>query len=211
MAGGGVPAWNQALTERAKGLISDFAGANTAQRRISATLPRLASPYTTVTDDEIPVQVNIDLVNYQLGAIWTTSIWRPGSTALCKLISNELENLDFSDLIHVSDEDVGSTAGTRRRKQLPPAENRSPYSAEAILRVYLENGKPLYYREHRRLDITLRDPTLFYPISRAEAGRTSRGSWSGISNRKRPPQRIRLSLAPHLHRGNRGVCIPVTK
>ena len=56
----------QALTERAKGLISDFCRSEYGSEADFSDPAKIGVAYTTVTDDEIPVQVNIDLVNYRL-------------------------------------------------------------------------------------------------------------------------------------------------
>lgn len=90
---------------------------------------------------------------------------------------------------------------------MAPAPQREPFPYSVGDTVYLENGKPYIIESVGVFDITLSDPTLFYPISRAE----SRESFARLMERypqpERPPQRIRLSLKrtkPHLHRGNRG-------
>ena len=56
----------QALTERAKGLISDFCQSEYGSEADFSDPTKIGVAYTTVTDDEIPVQVNIDLVNYRM-------------------------------------------------------------------------------------------------------------------------------------------------
>ena len=97
----------QALTERAKGLISDFCRSEYGSEADFSDPAKIGVAYTTVTDDEIPVQVNIDLVNYRLERYLDDEHLETRQYAsLQELITNELENLDFSDLIHVSDEDV---------------------------------------------------------------------------------------------------------
>ena len=97
----------QALLERAKGLISDFCQSEYGSEADFSDPAKIGVAYTTVTDDEIPVQVNIDLVNYRLERYLDDEHLETRQYAsLQELITNELENLDFSDLIHVSDEDV---------------------------------------------------------------------------------------------------------
>lgn len=56
----------QALMERAKGLISDFCRSEYGSEADFSDPAKIGVAYTTVTDDEIPIQVNIDLVNYRL-------------------------------------------------------------------------------------------------------------------------------------------------
>ena len=97
----------QALLERAKGLISDFCRSEYGSEADFSDPAKIGVAYTTVTDDEIPLQVNIDLVNYRLERYLDDEHLETRQYgSLQELISNELENLDFSDLIHVSDEDV---------------------------------------------------------------------------------------------------------
>ena len=117
----------QALTERAKGLISDFCRSEYGSEADFSDPAKIGVAYTTVTDDEIPLQVNIDLVNYRLERYLDDEHLETRQYgSLQELIANELENLDFSDLIHVSDEDVEQYAGMNRKKRLlPRRENRS--------------------------------------------------------------------------------------
>lgn len=56
----------QALMEQAKGLISDFCRSEYGSEADFSDPAKIGVAYTTVTDDEIPIQVNIDLVNYRL-------------------------------------------------------------------------------------------------------------------------------------------------
>ena len=93
--------------ERAKGLISDFCRSEYGSEADFSDPTKIGVAYTTVTDDEIPIQVNIDLVNYRLERYLDDEHLETRQYgSLQEIITNELENLDFSDLIHVSDEDV---------------------------------------------------------------------------------------------------------
>lgn len=180
----------QALTERAKGLISDFCRSEYGSEVDFSDPAKVGVAYTTVTDDEIPIQVNIDLVNYRLERYLNDEHLETRQYgSLQEIITNELENLDFSDLIHVSDEvveqyrwhepeeavtDVPETAPVPQRELFP-------YSVGDT--VYLENGKPYIIESVGVFDITLSDPTLFYPISRAE----SRESFARLMERYPQP------------------------
>ena len=185
----------QALLERAKGLISDFCQSEYGSEADFSDPTKVGVAYTTVTDDEIPVQVNIDLVNFQLERYLDGEHLETRRYAsLQELISNELENLDFSDLIHVSDEDVEQHR--RHEPETPdvehpeavesapvPQKDKFPYSVGDT--VYLENGKPYIIESVGVFDITLSDPTLFYPISRAE----SRESFARLMERYPQPEK----------------------
>ena len=182
----------QALLERAKGLISDFCRSEYGSEADFSDPTKIGVAYTTVTDDEIPVQVNIDLVNYRLERYLDDEHLETRQYAsLQELITNELENLDFSDLIHVSDEDVEQhrwrvpEEAVAEAPETAPAPQRElfPYSVGDT--VYLENGKPYIIESVGVFDITLSDPTLFYPISRAE----SRESFARLMERYPQPEK----------------------
>ena len=182
----------QALLERAKGLISDFCRSEYGSEADFSDPAKVGVAYTTVTDDEIPIQVNIDLVNYRLERYLDDEHLETRQYgSLQELITNELENLDFSDLIHVSDEDVEQyrwhapeEAVTEAPETAPaPQKDKFPYSVGDT--VYLENGKPYIIESVGIFDITLSDPTLFYPISRAE----SRESFARLMERYPQPEK----------------------
>ena len=185
----------QALLERAKGLISDFCRSEYGSEADFSDPTKIGVAYTTVTDDEIPVQVNIDLVNYRLERYLDDEHLETRQYgSLQELITNELENLDFSDLIHVSDEDVEQhrwhepeTPDVEHPEAVESApvsqKDKFPYSVGDT--VYLENGKPYIIESIGVFDITLSDPTLFYPISRAE----SRESFARLMERYPQPEK----------------------
>ena len=182
----------QALLERAKGLISDFCRSEYGSEVDFSDPVKIGVAYTTVTDDEIPLQVNIDLVNYRLERYLDDEHLETRQySSLQELISNELENLDFSDLIHVSDEDVEQhrwrvpEEAVAEAPETAPAPQREPFPYSVGDTVYLENGKPYIIESVGVFDITLSDPTLFYPISRAE----SRESFARLMERYPQPEK----------------------
>ena len=175
----------QALMERAKGLISDFCRSEYGSEADFNDPAKVGVAYTTVTDDEIPLQVNIDLVNFRLERYLDDEHLETRQYgSLQELITNELENLDFSDLIHVSDEDVEQHRW-RVPEEAAPAPQREPFPYSVGDTVYLENGKPYIIESIGVFDITLSDPTLFYPISRAE----SRESFARLMERYPQPEK----------------------
>jgi N12 class adenine-specific DNA methylase/adenine-specific DNA methylase len=182
----------QALLERAKGLISDFCRSEYGSEADFSDPAKVGVAYTTVTDDEIPIQVNIDLVNFRLERYLDDEHLETRQYgSLQELISNELENLDFSDLIHVSDEDVDQylwrepEEAVAEAPETAPAPQREPFTYSVGDTVYLENGKPYIIESVGVFDITLSDPTLFYPISRAE----SRESFARLMERYPQPEK----------------------
>ena len=181
----------QALMERAKGLISDFCRSEYGSETDFSDPAKIGVAYTTVTDDEIPIQVNIDLVNYRLERYLDDEHLETRQYgSLQEIITNELENLDFSDLIHVSDEDVEQyrwhvpEEAVAEAPGTAPAPQREPFPYSVGDTVYLENGKPYIIESVGVFDITLSDPTLFYPISRAE----SRESFARLMERYPQPE-----------------------
>ena len=176
----------QALTERAKGLISDFCRSEYGSEADFSNPAKIGVAYTTITDDEIPVQVNIDLVNFRLERYLDDEHLETRQYgSLQELITNELENLDFSDLIHVSDEDMEQQHRRHAPEETAPAPQREPFPYSVGDTVYLENGKPYIIESIGVFDITLSDPTLFYPISRAE----SRESFARLMERYPQPEK----------------------
>ena len=181
----------QALMERAKGLISDFCRSEYGSEADFSDPAKIGVAYTTVTDDEIPLQVNIDLVNYRLERYLDDEHLETRQYgSLQEIITNELENLDFSDLIHVSDEDVEQyrwhepeEAVTDVPETAPvPQREQFPYSVGDT--VYLEDGKPFIIENLGLFDISLRDPSLRYPVSRVE----SRESFARLMERYPQPE-----------------------
>ena len=182
----------QALLERAKGLISDFCRSEYGSEADFSDPAKIGIAYTTVTDDEIPVQVNIDLVNYRLERYLDDEHLETRQYgSLQELITNELENLDFSDLIHVLDEDVEQylwrepEEAVAEAPETAPAPQREPFPYSVGDTVYLENGKPYIIESIGLFDISLRDPSLRYPVFRAE----SRESFARLMERYPQPEK----------------------
>ena len=186
----------QALMERAKGLISDFCQSEYGSEADFSDPAKIGVAYTTVTDDEIPIQANIDLVNFRLERYLNDEHLETRQYAsLQELISNELENLDFSDLIHVSDEDVeqyrwhepeAQAAEHPEAVESAPVPQREPFPYSVGDTVYLEDGKPFIIESIGLFDISLRDPSLRYPVSRAE----SRESFARLMERYPQPEQV---------------------
>ena len=181
----------QALMERAKGLISDFCQSEYGSEADFSDPAKIGVAYTTVTDDEIPIQVNIDLVNYRLERYLDDEHLETRQYgSLQEIITNELENLDFSDLIHVSVEDVEQYRWHELEEavtdvpETAPVLQREPFPYSVGDTVYLEDGKPFIIESIGLFDISLRDPTLLYPISRAE----SRESFARLMERYPQPE-----------------------
>ena len=168
---------NQALMEQAKGLISDFCQSEYSSEADFSDPAKIGIAYTTITDDEIPVQVNIDLVNFRLERYLNGEHLETRQYgSLQALIANELEILDFSDLTHVSDEDIEQYRwhkGEEATEEAPETVESAPSTQKGNLSysvgdtVYLDN-KPFEITEVGLFDVHLRDPSQTYPIFRVE-------------------------------------------
>ena len=102
-----------ALLEIAKEFINDFCEAEYGSPADFSDLEKVGIAYTTVTDAEIPVQVNADLVHYRIERyLGGQFLERRQYESLDELIQNELAELDFDGLVSVSDEELESIGAT---------------------------------------------------------------------------------------------------
>ena len=100
---------DQALLEQAKELIDQFCQEEYDSYADFSDLENVGIAYTTVTDEEIPIQVNVDLVNYRVERYLDGQfLERRQYDSLEALIQNELTDLTFDDLISVSEEELKS-------------------------------------------------------------------------------------------------------
>ena len=102
-----------ASLEIAKEFINDFCEAEYGSPADFSDLEKVGIAYTTVTDEEIPIQVNADLVHYRIERYLDGQfLERRQYESLDELIQNELAELDFDDLISVSDGELESIGAT---------------------------------------------------------------------------------------------------
>lgn len=102
-----------ASLEIAKEFINDFCEAEYGSPADFSDLEKVGIAYTTVTDEEIPIQVNADLVHYRIERYLDGKfLERRQYESLDELIQNELAELDFDDLISVSDAELESIGAT---------------------------------------------------------------------------------------------------
>ena len=100
---------DQALLEQAKELIDQFCQEEYDSYADFSDLEKVGIAYTTVTDEEIPIQVNVDLVNYRVERYLDGQfLERRQYESLEALIQNELTDLDFDDLTAVSEDELES-------------------------------------------------------------------------------------------------------
>ncbi|MST91130.1 DNA methylase [Ruthenibacterium lactatiformans] len=100
---------DQALLEQAKELIDQFCQEEYDSYADFSDLEKVGIAYTTVTDEEIPIQVNVDLVNYRVERYLDGQfLERRQYDSLGAMVQNELTDLTFDDLISVSEEELES-------------------------------------------------------------------------------------------------------
>lgn len=91
--------------DKAKWLINDFCEAEYRNGADFSNLHNIGLAFTTLTDDELPIQVTADLVNFKIthefdGEVFDTEQF----DSIEDMIENGLTGLDFSDLVSVPDE-----------------------------------------------------------------------------------------------------------
>ena len=126
--------------ERAKTLIDEFCAYEYASQADFSDLSKVSIAYTTVGDGELPLQVNVDLEGYKIERELDgkpLDVRQYGS--LQELIENELECLDFQELVAVSDAEIQMARAAAEKA-----------AAFAELSVYRQNAA--YAREHGELE-----------------------------------------------------------
>lgn len=100
--------------EQAKELIDQFCQEEYDSYADFSDLEKVGIAYTTVTDEEIPIQVNVDLVNYRVERYLDGQfLERRQYESLEALIQNELTDLDFDNLTAVSEDEMESIGVTQ--------------------------------------------------------------------------------------------------
>ena len=97
------------LLDEAKKLIEDFVMAEYGEETAPdfGDLTKIGIAYTTLTDDEIPIQVNVDLVNFSISWYVDDRLYDTRKyETMDELIENELVNLEFDALVAISDEGI---------------------------------------------------------------------------------------------------------
>ena len=96
-----------ATLTHAKNLIRDFSLEEYDSEPDFSNLSKIGIAYTNATDEEIPIQVNVDLVGYRVERyLGEVLIDERQYESLEELTETELEALDFSELVSVTDEEL---------------------------------------------------------------------------------------------------------
>ena len=92
---------------RAKNLIREFCQEEYDSEPDFSDLSKIDIAYTYATDEEIPIQVNVDLIGYRVERyLGDVLIDQRQYESLEELTETELEALDFSELVSVTDEEL---------------------------------------------------------------------------------------------------------
>lgn len=191
----------QALTELAKDLINDFCQCEYDSEADFSDLSQIGIAHTTITDDEISIQVTVDLVSHRLKRYLDDEHLETRQYgSLQELIENELETLDFSDLVYVSDEEIERYRF--REPEAPAADTVAalPFPYAVGDAIYLEDNKLFILEEISPRNITLRDPSLLYPILRAESPERFAALLERFPQPAAEPVQAPIEPAPDNHR-----------
>ena len=98
---------SDATLTHAQNLIRDFCLEEYDSEPDFSNLSKIGVAYTNATDEDIPIQVNVDLVGYRVERyLGEVLIDERQYESLEELTETELEALDFSELVSVTDEEL---------------------------------------------------------------------------------------------------------
>ena len=145
-----------ALTH-AKNLIREFCQEEYDSEPDFSDLSKIGIAYTHATDEDIPIQVNVDLVGYRVERyLGEVLIDERQYESLEELTETELEALDFSELVSVTDEELEHYhSKVEERPALLPLDAATEYNAlkeqhpDALV-GFEQNGQFEFYGEDAR-------------------------------------------------------------
>ena len=117
--------------DRAKKLIREFCQEEYDSEPDFSNLTKIGIAYTHATDEDIPIQVNVDLVGYRVERyLGEVLIDERQYESLEDLTETELEALDFSELVSVTDEELEHYhSKVEERPALLPLDAATEYNA----------------------------------------------------------------------------------
>jgi len=120
-----------ATLTHAKNLIRDFCLEEYDSEPDFSDLSKIGIAYTHATDENIPIQVNVDLVGYRVERyLGEVLIDERQYESLEDLTETELEALDFSELVSVTDEELEHYhSKAEERPALLPLDAATEYNA----------------------------------------------------------------------------------
>ena len=152
-----VSAKPDATLTRAKNLIREFCQEEYDSEPDFSDLSKIGIAYTHATDEDIPIQVNVDLVGYRVERyLGEVLIDERQYESLEDLTETELEALDFSELVSVTDEELEHYhSKAEERPALLPLDAATEYNAlkeqypDALV-GFEQNGYYEFYGEDAR-------------------------------------------------------------
>ena len=146
-----------ATLTHAKNLIRDFCLEEYDSEPDFSDLSKIGVAYTNATDEDIPIQVNVDLVGYRVERyLGEVLIDERQYESLEDLTETELEALDFSELVSVTDEELEHYhSKAKERPALLPLDGAAEYNAlkeqypDALV-GFEQNGYYEFYGEDAR-------------------------------------------------------------
>ena len=143
--------------DHAKNLIREFCQEEYDSEPDFSDLSKIGIAYTNATDEEIPIQVNVDLVGYRVERyLGEVLINERQYESLEELTETELEALDFSELVSVTDEELEHYHNKAdERPALLPLDAATEYNAlkeqhpDALI-GFEQNGQFEFYGEDAR-------------------------------------------------------------
>ena len=146
-----------ATLTHAKNLIRDFCLEEYDSEPDFSNLSKIGIAYTNATDEEIPIQVNVDLVRYRVERyLGEVLIDERQYESLGELTETELKALDFSELVSVTDEELEHYhSKADERPALLPLDAATEYNAlkeqhpDALV-GFEQNGQFEFYGEDAR-------------------------------------------------------------
>ena len=128
------PTVNEDL-EKAKKLITEFCSEEYDSEPDFSNLRKVDIAYTTITDEEVPVQISVDLVDFRLDrSIDGIIVDSRKYDTLKELTEQELVDPDFDELVAFSDEQLAKVAlhGIRNK----------------VVQRFTENGEEIQIQHH---------------------------------------------------------------
>ena len=177
--------------DRAKTLIDDFCTYDYASHADFSDLSRVNIAYTTVGDEDIPLQVHVDLEGYK---IERELDGRPLDvrqySSLHELIENELEGLDFQELVAVSDAEIQTALASAEKEaafaELPVYRQNAAYASE--------HGELEQYRVSHQANIACKEAIEQSIDQNYDGRRLAKGTADKVM-RKFGPERVMYVLA----------------
>ena len=137
------------LMEQAKNLINDFCVEEYSSEADFSDLTRVGIAYTTITDKELEVQVEVDLVHFQIKTLVENQVVRfTEYKSLEDMVEHGLTGLSFDDLVSVPDRLL-----THFLEEEPQEPDEFEDIDPELIRMQLESDEPSPFVEQVMADV----------------------------------------------------------